>query len=99
MVYIEIITYAYCIIFSIACYLLLKKLYTKKLVEIEQTHQKKIVELEDKFTKYRIKQDKSLINTRYEVSKENQLYLAQMNKDISTKVKELADIVKNRPII
>tara|TARA_R110000744_G_C19117181_1_gene535504 strand:+ start:117 stop:416 length:300 start_codon:yes stop_codon:yes gene_type:complete len=99
MVYIEIITYTYCIIFSIACYLLLKNLYTKKLAEIEQTHQNYILELENKFSQFRIKQDKSLITTRYEVSKENKLYLSQMNEDISAKIKELADIVKNRPII
>ena len=50
--YIEIIAYTtYCIIFSIACFLLLKKIYTKKLEELEEIYQKGILaceSLEDK---------------------------------------------------
>tara|TARA_R100001377_G_C3185561_1_gene108394 strand:- start:24 stop:326 length:303 start_codon:yes stop_codon:yes gene_type:complete len=100
MVHIEVILYTvYCTAFSIACFLVLKKLYTKKLEELEQAYQKKIVELGDKFKELRINQDKALISARYEVSKENNLYLSRMNKDISAKIKELANIVKNRPII
>jgi|TARA_R110000782_G_C14730527_1_gene405138 hypothetical protein len=100
MVHIEVILYTvYCTAFSIACFLVLKKLYTKKLEELEQAYQKKIVELGDKFKELRINQDKALISARYEVSKENNLYLSQMNKNISAKIKELANIVKNRPII
>ena len=79
MVYIEIIAYTtYCIAFSTACFLVLKKLYNKKLEELEQHHRESIRELE-KWAK----------DTRTK----------QMNKNISAKVKELADIVKNRPII
>jgi|TARA_R110000772_G_scaffold137567_5_gene246516 hypothetical protein len=100
MVHIEVILYTvYCTAFSIACFLVLKKLYTKKLEELEQAYQKKIVELGDNFKELRINQDKALISARYEVSKENNLYLSQMNKNISAKIKELANIVKNRPII
>ena len=100
MVYIEIIAYTtYCIAFSIACFLVLKKLYNKKLEELEQHHRESIKELEKWAKDIRTKQDKSIISVKYEVSKENKLYLSQMNKNISAKVKELADIVKNRPII
>ena len=100
MVYIEIIAYTtYCIAFSIACFLVLKKLYNKKLEELEQHHRESIKELEKWAKDTRIKQDKSIISVKYEVSKENKLYLSQMNKDISAKIKNLADIVKNRPII
>ena len=100
MVYIEIIAYTtYCIAFSAACFLVLKKLYNKKLEELEQHHRESIKELEEWAKDIRTKQDKSIISAKYEVSKENKLYLSRMNKDISVKIKELADIVKNRPII
>ena len=100
MVHIELILYTtYCIAFSITCFLVLKKLYNKKLEELEQLYQKGIDDLDSKFKELRINQDKSLISTRYKVSNENKLYLSRMNKDISAKIKELADIVKNRPII
>jgi len=100
MVHIEIIAYTvYCIAFSIACFVVLKKLYNKKLEELEQHHRESIKELEKWAKDIRTKQDKSIISAKDAVSKENKLYLSQMNKDISAKVKELADIVKNRPII
>jgi len=100
MVHIELILYTtYCIAFSIACFLVLKKLYNKKLEELEQHHRESIKELEKWAKDIRIKQDKSIISAKDAVSKENKLYLSQMNKDISAKIKELADIVKNRPII
>ena len=100
MVYIEIIAYTvYCIAFSTACFIVLKKLYNKKLEELEQHHRESIKELEKWVADAYIKQDKSIISAKDAVSKENKLYLSQMNKDISAKVKELANIVKNRPII
>ena len=100
MVYIEIIAYTtYCIAFSAACFLVLRKLYNKKLKELEQHHRESIKELEKWVADAYIKQDKSIISAKDAVSKENKLYLSQMNKNISAKVKELADIVKNRPII
>ena len=100
MVHIELIVYTtYCIAFSITCFLVLKKLYNKKLEELEQLYQKGIDDLDSKFKELRINQDKSLISARFKVSKENELYLSQMNKDISAKIKQLADIVKNRRII
>jgi len=100
MVHIELILHTtYCIAFSIACFLVLKKLYNKKLEELEQHHRESIKELEKWAKDIRIKQDKSIISAKDAVSKENKLYLSQMNKDISAKIKNLADIVKNRPII
>jgi ribosomal protein L9 len=100
MVYIEIIAYTtYCIAFSTACFLVLKKLYNKKLKELEDRYKMDSENIDSKFKELRIKQDKSLISTRYEVSKENKLYLSQMNKDISAKINTLADIVKKKRII
>ena len=111
----------YCIIFSVACFLLLKKIYTKKLEELEKIYQKGILackSLEDKnhelylkkldqayqkniddVKELQVKQNKLLIAVKQEASKENKLYLSQMNKDISYKIKELADTIKNKPII
>ena len=120
MIYIILQT-TYCITFSVVCFLLLKKTYTKKLKELEkiyqkgilacenldnqinekyiqklnQIHQKNIEDIKESQTKY----NESLIAVKYETTKENKLYLSQMNKDISTKIKELSNIVKNRPII
>mgnify|MGYP003982871583 FL=1 len=96
MVYIEV---AVIIIFSLACYVVLKKLYTRKLYELEQHHRESIKELEKWAKDIRTKQDKSITSAKDAVSKENRLYLSQMNEDISAKIKELANIVKKRPII
>ena len=75
MVHIELIIYTtYCVIFSTACFLVLKKLYNKRLEKLEQLYQKGIDDLDSKFKELRIKQDKSLISTRYKVSNENKLY-------------------------
>ena len=47
MVHIELILYTtYCIAFSITCFLVLKKLYNKKLEELEQLYQKGIDDLD-----------------------------------------------------
>ena len=104
MVHIELIVYTtYCIVFSTACYLVLKKLYNKRLDELERDHQKNITDLkqwfEEKHKEMMIEQDKALISAKWEVSKENKLYLSRMNKDISKQLKELSDNVKNKRII
>jgi|TARA_R110001592_G_scaffold61645_1_gene188134 beta-lactamase regulating signal transducer with metallopeptidase domain len=100
MVHIEIILYTvYCIVFSTACFLVLKKLYNKKLEELEKKYKEDSENMECKFKKLHIKQDEIFLSAKHEVVKENNLYLSRMNKDISTRIKELASIVKNRPII
>ena len=55
--------------------------------------------LDSKSKELDVKQSTSLLSSKQELSKENELYLSQMNKDISAKIKELANIVKNRRII
>jgi|TARA_R110000765_G_scaffold195956_3_gene301470 hypothetical protein len=111
----------YCITFSVACFLILKKIYTKKLKELEEIYQKGILaceSLEDKnhelyikkinqayqknidnIKELQAKQNISLVAIKHEASKENKSYLLQMNKDISFKIKELTDTIKNKPII
>ena len=104
MVHIEIILYtAYCIAFSVVCFVVLRKLYTKKLGELEQHHRESIKELEkwvkDVRKEMLIEQDKALISAKYKVSKENELYLSRMNEDISKQLKELSNNVKNKRTI
>ena len=79
----------------LACESLEDKNYELYLKKLDQAYQKNIEDIKESQTKY----NKSLIAVKHETTKENQLYLSQMNKDISAKIKELSNIVKNRPII
>ena len=89
----------YLTVYSLVCFLVIRKYYNIEMNKLKNFYQKNVEDLENKFKELSIKQDKTFISTKYEVSKENKLYLSRMNKDISAKIKELADIVKNRPII
>ena len=100
MVHIELIIYTtYCIVFSTACFLVLKKLYNKKLDELEGRYQKSINDLKIDFEKLNIKQEEIFLSAKYEVVKENKLYLSRMNKDISKQLEELSNNVRNKRII
>ena len=58
MVHIELIIYTtYCIVFSTACFLVLKKLYNKKLGELEEKYQKSIDDLKIDFEKLSFQPD------------------------------------------
>ena len=89
----------YLTVYSSVCFLVIRKYYNIEMNKLKNFYQKNVEDLENKFKELSIKQDKTFISAKYEVSKENKLYLSRMNKDISAKIKELADIVKNRPII
>tara|TARA_Y100000114_G_C11728758_1_gene312388 strand:- start:674 stop:958 length:285 start_codon:yes stop_codon:yes gene_type:complete len=89
----------YLTVYSLVCFLVIRKYYNIEMNKLKNFYQKNVEDLENKFKELSIKQDKTFISAKYEVSKENKLYLSRMNKDISAKIKELADIVKNRPII
>ena len=89
----------YLTVYSLVCFLVIRKYYNIEINKLKNFYQKNVEDLENKFKELSIKQDKTFISAKYEVSKENKLYLSRMNKDISAKIKELADIVKNRPII
>ena len=89
----------YLTVYSLVCFLVIRKYYNIEMSKLKNFYQKNVEDLENKFKELSIKQDKTFISAKYEVSKENKLYLSRMNKDISAKIKELADIVKNRPII
>ena len=89
----------YLTVYSLVCFLVIRKYYNIEMNKLKNFYQKNVEDLENKFKELSIKQDKTFISAKYEVSKENNLYLSRMNKDISAKIKELADIVKNRPII
>jgi len=89
MVYIEII---YLILYSIVCFLVVKNIFKVKVDEIYNN-------VENELTSLRNNIESTFNETKKDVVKQNRQYLLEMNKDISKKIKDLSDNVKNRPII
>ena len=97
MVYIEIVAI---IIFSIAGYLSLKKLLLAKFKKLDDDYLIMLTStLDSKSKELDVKQSTSLLSAKQDLSKENELYLSRMNKDISKQLKELSDNVRNKRII
>jgi len=89
MVYIEII---YLILYSIVCFLVVKNIFRAKVDEIYNN-------IENELTSLRNSIEFTFDETKKDVVGQNRQYLLEMNKDISKKIKDLSDTVKNRPII
>ena len=89
MVYIEII---YLILYSIVCFLVVKNIFKTKIDEIYN-------DIENELTSLRNNIESTFDETKKDVVEQNKQYLLEMNKDISKKIKDLSDTVKNRPII
>ena len=89
MVYIEII---YLILYSIVCFLVVKNIFKTKVDEIYD-------DVENELTSLRNSIESTFDETKKDVVEQNKQYLLEMNKDISKKIKDLSNIVKNRPII
>ena len=89
MVYIEII---YLILYSIVCFLVVKNIFKTKVDEIYN-------DVENELTSLRNSIESTFDETKKDVVEQNRQYLLEMNKDISIKIKDLSDTVKNRPII
>ena len=89
MVYIEII---YLALYSIVCFLVVKNIFKTKVDEIYN-------DVENELTSLRNSIESTFDETKKDVVKQNKQYLLEMNKDISKKIKDLSDTVKNRPII
>ena len=89
MVYIEII---YLILYSIVCFLVVKNIFKTKVDEIYN-------DVENELTSLRNSIESTFNETRKDVVEQNRQYLLEMNKDISKKIKDLSDLVKNKPII
>ena len=89
MVYIEII---YLILYSIVCFLVVKNIFKTKVDEIYNN-------VENELTSLRNSIESTFDETKKDVVEQNRQYLLEMNKDISKKIKDLSDTVKNRPII
>ena len=89
MVYIEII---YLILYSIVCFLVVKNIFKTKIDEIYN-------DVENELTSLRNSIESTFDETKKDVVEQNKQYLLEMNKDISKKIKDLSNIVKNRPII
>jgi|TARA_B100000424_G_scaffold234925_1_gene199009 uncharacterized protein YoxC len=89
MVYIEII---YLALYSIVCFLVVKNIFKTKVDEIYN-------DVENELTSLRNSIESTFNETKKDVVEQNRQYLLEMNKDISKKIKDLSDTVKNRPII
>ena len=89
MVYIEII---YLALYSIVCFLVVKNIFKTKVDEIYN-------DVENELTSLRNSIESTFDETKKDVVEQNKQYLLEMNKDISKKIKDLSDTVKNRPII
>jgi len=89
MVYIEII---YLILYSIVCFLVVKNIFKTKVDEIYNDVENELISLRNSI-------EFTFDETKKDVVEQNKQYLLEMNKDISKKIKDLSDTVKNRPII
>jgi len=96
MVYIEII---YLLSYSIVCFLIVRNIHRAKVNEIYNDYIDKLKTLDDEFLRLKNKIESNFDETKKDISTQNKQYLSEMNKDISKKIKDLSDIVKNRPII
>ena len=96
MVYIEII---YLMLYNIVCFLVVKNIFKTKVDEIYNDYVNKLKELDNEFFKLENKIKSTFDKTKKDVVEQNKQYLLEMNKDISKKIKNLSDTVKNRPII
>ena len=96
MVYIEII---YLILYSIVCFLVVKNIYKTKVDEIYDDYIEKLKKLDDEFIKLNNKIESNFNQSKERVVEQNRQYLLEMNKDISKKIKDLSDNIKNRPVI
>ena len=92
MVYIEII---YLILYSIICFLVVKNIFKARVDEIYNNIENELV----KCNRLRNDIKSTLDKSKKDVVEQNRQYLLEMNKDISKKIKDLSDTVKNRPII
>jgi len=96
MVYIEII---YLLSYSIVCFLIVRNIHRAKVDEIYNDYIDKLKTLDDEFLRLKNKIESNFDETKKDISVQNQQYLLEMNKDISKKIKDLSDNIKNRPII
>jgi hypothetical protein len=96
MVYIEII---YLIFYSIVCFLIVRNIHRAKVNEIYNDYIDKLKVLDDEFLRLKNKIESNFDKTKKDISTQNKQYLSEMNKDISKKIKDLSDTIKNRPII
>ena len=96
MVYIEII---YLLLYSIVCFLIVKNIHKAKVDDIYNDYVSKLGFLNDELLKIKTEVNSHFDEVKKDVSDQNKQYLSEMNKDISKRLKELSDNVKNRPII
>lgn len=96
MVYIEII---YLILYSIVCFLIVRNIHKAKVDEIYNDYINKLKRIDSEFLSLRRIFEDYMRKAQQDVSDQNKQYLSEMNRDISKKIKELSDKIKNRPVI
>ena len=96
MVYIEII---YLVLYSIVCFLIVKNIHKTKVDEIYNDYINKLKRIDSEFLSLRRVFEDYMRKAQQDISDQNKQYLSEMNRDISKKIKELSDNIKNRPVI
>jgi hypothetical protein len=96
MVYIEII---YLVLYSIVCFLVVRNIYKSRIDEIYKELSEEYSELHSEYWDLRNKIEYNFSETKKDIVDQNSQYLLEMNKDISKKIKDLSDTVKNKRIV
>lgn len=96
MVYIEII---YLILYSMICFLVVRNIHRDKVNEIYNDYVSKLESLDIKFGELQKANESTLNESRKNIAKQNSQYLSEIDKNVSKRLKELSDSIKNRPII
>jgi DNA anti-recombination protein RmuC len=97
----------YSIVFSVGCFLYITHIYSKKLDEItnrvdqmlDDTFQSIGQEYNEKFSEYKLYQKQSLLEAQKSLQKDNSNNLNKLNKELNTKLDNLAKNISQRPII
>lgn len=97
----------YCVLFSVVCFFYTTHIYSKKLDEltrgvdgmVDDVFEHIKLEYEEKFAEYKLYQTQHLKEVTQDVQKENSKKLNQLNKELNTKLDNLANNISKRPIV
>lgn len=97
----------YTIVFSVGCFFYVTHIYSKKLDEVTREVDARVddafkdikYEYEEKFSEYKSYQMRHLEEVTQDIQKYNSKKLNQLNKELNTKLDNLANNISKRPII
>jgi len=97
----------YSVVFSVGCFFYTTHLYSKKLDELTRGVDRMVddafehikLEYEEKFAEYKLYQTQHLNEVTQDIQKDNSKRLSQLNKELNTKLDNLAKNISQRPII